>query len=186
MALKEKNQEKNQEIYAKASCQNLPVSSKHCIEACKMLRYKTTTLAKKMLEEVLNFDRAIPFPKFARDIAHRPGIGSGRYPQKASKYLLYLINSVEANAQAKNLDVNHLKIVKILANRAPIPRTGGRFRHGTKRTHLEIEVKEVKHEDKKSKDSSKESSKGKKTEEKKKGTEMKKVTEKKPAEGEKQ
>lgn len=176
MSLKEKNQEKNQEIYAKASCQNMPVSSKHCIETCKMLRYKTTTLAKKMLEEVLKFDRAVPFPKFARDIAHRPGIGSGRYPQKASKYILYLIKSVEANAQAKNLDVSHLKIVKILANRAPIPRTGGRFRHGTKRTHLEIEVKEVKHEDKKSK----ESLKGKKVEEKKK------VTEKKPAEGEKQ
>jgi hypothetical protein len=39
-----------------------------------------------------------------------------------------------------------------LANRAAVPRTGGRFRHGTKRTHLEIEVKEIQHNiDKKSK-----------------------------------
>lgn len=147
MALKEKNSGRNPEPSAKASCQNLPVSTKQCIETCKMLRYKNTLVAKKMLEEVMKFDRAVPFPKFARDVAHRPGIGSGRYPQKAAKELLYLIKSAEANAQSKGLDVNHLKITKILANRAPVPRTGGRFRHGTKRTHLEIELTEVRVEE---------------------------------------
>ena len=42
----------------------------------------------------------------------------------------------------KGLDTANLKITKILANKASIPMTGGRHRRGTKRTHLELEVRE--------------------------------------------
>lgn len=135
--------QKLNEIQAKASSRNLPVSTKHCLELCRMLRYRKTRAAKKMLEEVLRFERPVPFLKFRRDVAHKPGISSGRYPQKAARELMNLVKSVEANALTKNLNPDSLKITKLLANRAPQPRTGGRFRHGTKRTHLEIEVREI-------------------------------------------
>ncbi len=132
------------EHVAKASTKNAPVSTKHCIELCRWLRYKNTSEAKKMLEEVIALKRAVPYRKFVRDIGHRAGMSTGRFPQKASKEMLKLVKSVEANAQGKGLDISNLKIIKILANRAPTPFTGSRHRHGTKRSHIELEVMERK------------------------------------------
>jgi large subunit ribosomal protein L22 len=134
----------NPEHIAKASTRNVPVSTKHCVEISSHLRYKTTELAKSILEEVVELKRAIPFKKFNKDMGHKPGMAAGRYPKKAAQEVLNLIHSVEANAQFKGLNTSALKIIKILANKASIPATGGRKRTGTKRTHLEIEVKEIK------------------------------------------
>lgn len=140
------------EHVAKASTKNAPVSTKHCIELCRWLRYKNTSEAKKMLEEVIALKIAVPYRKFVRDIGHRAGMSTGRYPQKASKEMLKLVKSVEANAQGKGLDISNLKIIRILANRAPTPFTGSRHRHGTKRSHIEIEVMERKSKSKDTKD----------------------------------
>lgn len=140
------------EHMAKASTKNAPVSTKHCIELCRWLRYKNTSEAKKMLEEVIALKIAVPYRKFVRDIGHRAGMSTGRFPQKASKEMLKLVKSVEANAQGKGLDISTLKIIKILANRAPTPFTGSRHRHGTKRTHIEMEVMERKSKSKETKD----------------------------------
>ncbi len=140
------------EHVAKASTKNAPVSTKHCIELCRWLRYKNTSEAKKMLEEVIGLKRAVPYRKFVRDIGHRAGMSTGRFPQKASKEMLKLVKSVEANAQGKGLDISNLKIIRILANRAPTPFTGSRHRHGTKRTHIEMEVMERKSKSKDTKD----------------------------------
>jgi large subunit ribosomal protein L22 len=137
-----KNKQIKPEHVAKASTKNAPVSTKHCIELCRWLRYKNTSEAKKMLEEVIGLKRAVPYRKFVRDIGHRAGMSTGRFPQKASKEMLKLVKSVEANAQGKGLDISNLKIIKILANRAPTPFTGSRHRHGTKRSHIEMEVME--------------------------------------------
>lgn len=131
-------------LTAKARAMNLPVSTKHCIELSRNLRYKTTVEAKKLMEEVLSYKKALPFYRFVHDIGHRQGVGSGRYPQKATKEFMHLVKAVEANAQAKGMNIANLKIIKILANRAAVPRTGNRQRRGTKRTHLEIEVREKK------------------------------------------
>lgn len=132
----------NNEHIARASSKNIPVSTKHSIELSRMLRYKTTTEAKKILGGVSALKTAVPFRRFKHNVGHKAGMASGRFPQKAAREFLKLVESVEANAHFKGLNTTNLKIVKILANRAPIPFTGGRFRRGTKRTHLEIEVKE--------------------------------------------
>ena len=128
---------------ARASAQNLSISTKHCIEISRMLRYKTTDAGKKMLGEVVELQRAVPFRRFRRNVGHKAGMSSGRYPQKAARQFLKLLQAVESNAQVKGLDTHHLKIVRILSNRAAIPQTGGRQRYGTKRTHLEVMVQEV-------------------------------------------
>ncbi len=128
---------------AVARATSLPISMKFSVEISKYVRYKNTVVAKRLLEEVLTFHRAIPFRTFNRDLGHKPGMAAGRYPIKAVKEFLDLIRSVEANAQHKGLNTAHLKIVKVLANKAPIPMTGGRRREKTKRTHLEIHVKEM-------------------------------------------
>src|SRR3989344_4479653 len=127
---------------AAAKALNLPVSTKHCIEICDSLRYKDVSYAKQYLEEVVGLKRPVPFRKFVRNMGHKKGMSSGRYPKKAASEILKLLNSVEANAHFKGLNTGSLKITKLVANRAPIPMGGGRHRTGTKRTHVEVEVKE--------------------------------------------
>ena len=126
-----------------AKALNLPVSTKHSIEISNHLRYKKTAFAKSFLEDVIGLKKAVPFKTFNNNVGHKPGMAAGRYPQKAAKEFLSLIKSVEANAQMKGLNSSNLKITKLLANKASEPMTGGRHRRGTKRTHLEIEVKEL-------------------------------------------
>lgn len=129
---------------AVARALDLPVSTKHCIELCRTLRYKNTAAAKQILENVVSLRRPIPFRRFTKDRGHKPGMAAGQYPRNAAKEILKLIHSVEANAQVKGLNASNLKITKILANKASIPVTGGRHRSATKRTHVEVEVCERK------------------------------------------
>lgn len=145
------------EHLASATAKDLFISTKHCIELCRCLRYKTTTEAKKILEGVITIKKPIPFRRFRKDLGHKPGMAGGRFPEKAARQFLKLVNSVEANAQFKGLNTSNLKIIKILANRASLPFTGRRQRTSTKRSHLEIEVKETKgKKDKKAQASQKE------------------------------
>jgi large subunit ribosomal protein L22 len=134
---------------------NLSISTKHSVEICKRLRYKTTNFAKSYLAEVMDLKRPVAFTKYKRAIGHKPGMAAGRYPQKAATQFLKLVKSAEANAQVKGLDISNLKITKILANKAAIPMTGGRSRTQTKRTHLEIFVAEGKKTGKKNPGSTK-------------------------------
>ncbi len=135
-------QQIGKEHRASAKSTNLSVSTKHSIEISKSLRFKNTTLAKKILEDLISLKRPIPFKTHNRDTGHKAGMAAGRFPIKAAREFLSLINSVEANAQAKGLNTSSLKISKLIPNKASTPLTGGRRRRGTKRTHLEIEVVE--------------------------------------------
>ncbi|MDP3990030.1 MAG: 50S ribosomal protein L22 [archaeon] len=127
---------------AVAKALNVPISSKQSFEISRHLRYKKTAFAKKFLEDVIALRKAVPFKRAIRDVGHKAGMSSGRYPQKAAKEFLKLIKSVEANAQNKGLSTTNLTITKLLANKASIPFQGGRFRRGSKRAHIEIMVEE--------------------------------------------
>jgi large subunit ribosomal protein L22 len=132
------------EHIASARSLNLPISTKHSVEISHQIRYKNTSFARKFLEDVISMEKAVPFRRFRRDVGHKRGMSAGRFPQKAAKEFLKLVKSVEANAQTKGLNTTTLKITKLVANKASTPITGGRLRQGTKRTHLEIQVKERK------------------------------------------
>lgn len=129
---------------AKASSHSLPISTKHSIEISRSLRYKSTSEAKKILEQTISLKKAIPFRRFNKDVGHKKGMMSGRYPIKAAGAFLKLILSVEANAQDIGLNVENLKISKILANKASSPATGGRTKGISKKSNLQIEVVEFK------------------------------------------
>ncbi len=128
--------------FAMAKAQNLSVSTKQAVELCRELRWKTISYARKYLQEVLQFQRAVPYKRHLFDLGHKPGIGPGRYPQKTTKALLQLFTAVEANAQVKGLNTSCLKITKLLANKAAKRSSAGRHRHFHRNTHLEIEVRE--------------------------------------------
>lgn len=129
--------------FAVAKAQNLPVSTKQAVEICRELRWKTITQARKYLQEVLQFHRAVPYKRHIFDLGHKPGIGPGRYPQKTTKAILQLLTAVEANAQVKGLNTASLKITKLLADKAAKRSSAGRQRHFHRNTHLEIEVREA-------------------------------------------
>src|SRR3989338_10895981 len=129
---------------ALAKSTNLPISTKHCVEISHCLRYKTVSYAKKFLQEVVNIERAVPFRRFTRNVGHKARMASGRFPSKAAREFLRVISSAEANAQVKGLNASALTIIKLVANRAPTPRTGVRQRYSTHRTHLEVVLAERK------------------------------------------
>ncbi len=130
---------------------DLPISTKHSVEICNLIRNKSVKRAKELLENTINMKQAIPYKRFKRDLAHRRGkMAEGRFPVKTSKEILSLIKSVEANAKNKNLDINNLIIKKAIANKAGNQFHSGRQRRiKMKKTHLTIMVEEANKENKK-------------------------------------
>jgi large subunit ribosomal protein L22 len=148
----------DKENMAKVIGRALPMSTKFSIEICNFIRGKKTSEVKKILKQVIDGKKAVPFKIFNKDLSHKKNIGPGRYPKKPAVEILSLVESVEANAQFKGLNTSDLEIVHICAHLASRPYHYGRQRRRkAKRTHLEIIVKEGK----------KLEEKGKKTEQKK-------------------
>ncbi|MBI1969717.1 50S ribosomal protein L22 [Candidatus Woesearchaeota archaeon] len=132
------------EQMARALGRDLSISTKQSIEICNYLRKRKLQDAKQILEDVIQLKRAIPFKRFTERAGHKPGsMGSGKYPIKASKTLLKLLQSVEANAQQKGLNTANLVITHINAHGAGKAwHYGRRMRREMKRTHVEIVVEE--------------------------------------------
>lgn len=132
-----------QEHMARAIGMALPVSFKQSVELCRFIKNKNVNDAKKILQEVIDKRSAVPFRRYHRDLSHKKKIGPGRYPEKASKYLVKLIESVEANAQFKGLSTSNLVIAHISAHKSGKSYHFGRkSRRKMKRTNIEIVVTE--------------------------------------------
>ncbi|MBW3021016.1 50S ribosomal protein L22 [Candidatus Woesearchaeota archaeon] len=132
------------ENMAVAQSTGLPLSLKDSIIVSKYLKGKTTTRAKRDLEEVTNLKRVIPYTKFNSDRGHKRGtVAAGRFPVKAAKNFLMLIKSVEKNASAKGLNVENLVITNIIPNKGNVGYHYGRRRGlKTKSVHIQIYVEE--------------------------------------------
>ncbi|MEM0230955.1 MAG: 50S ribosomal protein L22 [Candidatus Woesearchaeota archaeon] len=145
----------NKEHMARAYGTSLRISTKHAVEIASMIRGKSLQRAKSILLAVIEKRQAVPFKKRKRDIAHKTGMSSGRYPVKAASEILKLLESAEKNAQFAGLDTASLKVRSIIAKKAAIIHKYGRKRGRTgKNTHVEITLEETKRE-KKSKEGSK-------------------------------
>jgi large subunit ribosomal protein L22 len=132
------------ESMAKAMKRDVELSLKVAIEMSSFLKGRTTAEAKTILGRVLEMKQAVPFKRFKNGVGHRAGTGiaAGRYPQKGSAIFIELIESVEANAQAKGLSSN-LKIIHIAPQKSSGAFHSGRQgRRKFKRSHLEIVVQE--------------------------------------------
>ncbi len=129
---------------AKVVGRNLAISTRHAIVISKYIRGKKLSWAKEKLAKVLDFGAAIPFTVHQKKIGHRKGnMSSGRYPINATKEVIMLLNSAEANALNKGLDVESLVISSIIPNKASRPWHNGRQRRTKmKRTHLDIVLEE--------------------------------------------
>lgn len=147
---------KNKEHSSKAVGRSLPISTKHSVEICRCIRNKPIERAKNILKDAISKKKPIPFKRF-KTISHKPGkMASGRYPVKASKEILQLVESAEANAQFKGLNVSNLIVSHICAHKASTPYHYGRQkRRKMKRTNVEILLEE-RSEEKKEKKTNKE------------------------------
>jgi large subunit ribosomal protein L22 len=142
--IKKKKREKEKKAhFARFKAINLPISTKVSVEICGYLRNRPLEKAKAILNQVINKKMAIPYKRYNRDVGHKPGIAAGRYPEKAAKHILKVLNAAEAAAENKGLDAKNLIIYDLKANLGTRQQHYGRaIRTQMKRTHIEIGVKE--------------------------------------------
>ena len=142
----------NPEKTAIASGRDLRISPKAAREICKTIKGMWLDDAKKLLEDVIAQKRPIPYRRYRKKVPHRKELQgpwpSGRYPKKASKEILRVLNALEANAEQKGLNIERLKIIHAAAQKGTkirkyIPRAFGRSTpYFQQLTHVEFVVEE--------------------------------------------
>lgn len=136
---------------AVATGRNLRISPKHAREICRELKGKYLETAQEYLEEVIAKERSVPFRRYRKKIPHRNDLlkwPSGRYPEKAAREILRVLENVEQNSSFKGLEVSRLKITHMAAQRGRkikgfTPRAHGRSSPSFQTlTHIEVVVTE--------------------------------------------
>jgi len=131
----------------------LHISPKHAREICRTLRGMRASLAKTYLEDVIALKRPVPFKRFRRNVAHRHGLvgaDAGRYPEKAAKAVLVVLENAVANAEYKGMESDKLRIhhagtLKGRTIRGWMPRAMGRATpKNTETVSVEMILTEVK------------------------------------------
>ncbi|HOV51562.1 MAG TPA: 50S ribosomal protein L22 [Methanothrix sp.] len=91
----------------------LHISPKHAREICRTLRGMRANSAKAYLEDVVALKRPVPFKRYRRNVAHRHGLvgaDAGRYPEKAARAVLAVLENALANAEYKGMESDKLRI----------------------------------------------------------------------------
>ncbi|MEM1629800.1 MAG: 50S ribosomal protein L22 [Saccharolobus sp.] len=140
---------------AKSVLRNVPVSIKDLYNVCKAIRGMYVNDAKEFLNRVLQEKEALPYFRYSSGASHKANISAkfkikaGRYPKKAIKYVLKLIENAEANASNKGLNLDKLVIIHIASHKGItlkryMPRAFGRATPKYRRTsNIEIILKEA-------------------------------------------
>jgi large subunit ribosomal protein L22 len=131
----------------------LHISPKAAREICRTLRGMRANLARTYLEDVIALRRAVPFKRYRRNVGHRHGLvkaDAGRYPEKAAKAVLVVLENALANAEYKGLEADKMRIyhagtLKGRTIRGWMPRAMGRATpKNTETVSVEMVLTEVK------------------------------------------
>ncbi len=87
------------ETMARAYGRELPLAWKKSVELARQLRGKTVDQSREYLEKVIALKQPVPMKKYNRWVAHKSGTGPARYPVKAAKAFLTILESAVANAE---------------------------------------------------------------------------------------
>ena len=134
---------------AKALGREMPISPKFAREVAGMVRGMKVETAQKALEEVIEKKRPVPLKRYNKRVSHKAGVGPGRYPVKAAKAILSVIDSAVSNAEYKGLDVSGMAIATISVSRGRVipghmPRAHGRATEWNQDTvNVEVIIQEV-------------------------------------------
>ncbi len=144
----------DEERSAKAMVWDAPISPKKVVNLARVIRGMKLSEAKKFLERVAEGKEPVPLYRYNRKQAHHRGVAArykvpmARYPVKAARILLKLLENVENNAEVKGLDTERLRIYHIGVHKGRVlkrwmPRAFGRssprFKHYS---HIEVVVVE--------------------------------------------
>jgi large subunit ribosomal protein L22 len=111
-------EELDPEKTVKASGRQVRVSHKLARELCKTIKGMMLTKAKPYLRDVVSKKRAVPIRRFKKKAGHTHGLEktyAGRYPVKAAKHVLKILDGAEASAEYKGLDTDRLRIIHAAA-----------------------------------------------------------------------
>jgi large subunit ribosomal protein L22 len=100
--------------HVRASSREIEISHKHAREICAAIRGMNLNKAKEYLENVVALKQPVPYRRYKNEVAHRSqlqGFPAGRYPVKAAKEFLRLLDNLEANAEYKGMDLDRLTIM---------------------------------------------------------------------------
>jgi large subunit ribosomal protein L22 len=131
----------------------LHISPKHAREICRTLRGMRANLARAYLEDVIALKRSIPFKRYRKNVAHRHdlvGWDAGRFPEKAAKAVLIVLDNALANAEYKGMESDKMRIfhagtLKGRTIRGWMPRAMGRATpKNTETVSVEMVLTEVK------------------------------------------
>ena len=136
----------------KASGRELRISHKAAREICNTIKGMRLEQAKRYLRLVIAEKQPVPFKRYRKKVGHKGPLqkaDAGKYPVKAAKHILKVLENAEANAENKGLDTENLKIIHASAYpgmkiKRYQPRAFGRSspRFETL-THVEIVLEEI-------------------------------------------
>jgi len=137
---------------AKASGRDMQISPKAAREVCGAIRSMRLEEARRFLQDVIEKKRPVPYRRYNKEVSHKAGIQgwyAGKYPVKTAREMLKILNSLEANAGEKGLELERLRIVHAVTHRGRlikrfIPRAFGRASPKfDKLCHVELAVEEM-------------------------------------------
>ncbi len=143
------SQKSDPETTSRAYGREIGVSPKHCREVCKMLKGKKVEDAKKYLKGVIDLETAVPYTRFKMFLSPKPKVGPARYPKKAAKAILRVLESAQSNAEYKGLDADSMRVMVAAAHRGRIEKAymqraqGRSTAWNEQTTNIEIVLEEV-------------------------------------------
>ncbi|SFG49998.1 LSU ribosomal protein L22P [Halopelagius inordinatus] len=105
---------------SKGMLRDRPVSLKHSKAISRAIKGMTVEEAEEYLEAVIDGDRSVPFKQHNTGVGHRSDIegwDAGRYPEKASKAFLELLQNVASNADEQGFDGRSMEIMHVAAHK---------------------------------------------------------------------
>jgi large subunit ribosomal protein L22 len=96
----------------RAALRETDISHKHAREIGLAIKGMSLERARNVLDQVIEKKVAVPYRRYHNEVAHRSnirdGFSSGRFPNKASKEFLRLLDNLESNAEYKGMDLDRL------------------------------------------------------------------------------
>jgi large subunit ribosomal protein L22 len=108
------------ETTAKAMLREKHMSHKHSKAIAREIKGETAADAVEYLEAVVEGERSVPFKSHNSGVGHRSDIegwDAGRYPEKASKAFLGLLENAVNNADHQGFDGEAMVIAHIAAHK---------------------------------------------------------------------
>ncbi|AZH26271.1 50S ribosomal protein L22 [Haloplanus aerogenes] len=112
--------EADPETTAKAMLRERPISIKHSKAIARAIKGMTVADAEEYLNDVIDEKQSVPFKQHNSGVGHRSDIDgwdAGRYPEKASKDFLKLIENARNNADEQGFEGEAMTIVHVAAHK---------------------------------------------------------------------